>query len=211
MSLPYGISPHCEKENILNAMKPKFHIFLDRRQLLFLFISVLFIYGAAKDLRSGEGLGLFWIPFCLLNLLCLGSAAIFPCLYVMTDRGIRIFFAFGFLRSFILWQTVGRLDVVYKHSPLNKTPYFFDVIRIDGKAEGPHFWFMDNEMVRTRRARRLLERYTGIPVAGYALKSLSQMKQDRRDRKALAERRAQRQARVERRREDAKMTKRRRG
>lgn len=48
---------------------------------------------------------------------------------------------------------------------------------------------MDNEIVRTRRARRLLERYTGIPVAGYALKSFSQMKQDRRDRKALAERR----------------------
>ena len=47
--------------------------------------------------------------------------------------------------------------------------------------------------------------------SGLALKSLSQMKQDRRDRKALAERRAQRQARVERRREDAKMTKRRRG
>ncbi len=194
----------------MNIMKPKFHIFLDRRQLLSLFVVALFMYGAMKHFRSGEGLGLVWIPFCLLNLLFLAIAARLPCLYVMTDQGIRIFFAFGFLRSFIPWQTVRRLDVVYNsRGTRNQIPYFFDIIHIDGKAEGPSLFFMDNEIVRTRRARRLLERYTGIPVAGYALKSFSQMKQDRRDRKALAERRAERQARVDQRREAEKMNKRR--
>jgi hypothetical protein len=190
----------------LKAIKPKFHIFFDRRQLLSLFAVALFIYGAAKDFRSGEGLGLFWIPFCLLNLLFLAIAVRLPCLYVMTDRGIRIFFAFGFLRSFIPWETVRKLKL---HMVVGRKqiPYFFDVIRIDGKADGPHFWFMDNEMVRTHRARRLLERYTGIPVEGYALRSFRQMKKDRRDRQALAERRAARQARVERRRETEKMNK----
>lgn len=192
----------------MNAMKPRFHILFDRRQLVSLFALALFIYGATKDFQSGEGLGLFWIPFCLLNLLFLAIAARLPCLYVMTDRGIRIFFAFGFLRSFIPWNTVRKLKM-HVAGGIKRIPYFFDVIRIEGKAEGPALFFMDNEMVRTHRARRLLERYTGIPVAGYALNSFRQMKKDRCDRQALAERRAQRQVRVERRRETEKMNKRR--
>ena len=126
----------------------------------------------------------------------------------MTPRGLWTCYALGFVRSFIPWNTVRKLEM-HRAVGIKRLPYFSDVIRIDGKAEGPSLFFMDSEMVRTHRARRLLERYTGIPVAGYALKSISQMKKDRRDRLALAERRARRQARVEQRREAEKMTKRR--
>lgn len=193
-------------------MKPKFHIFLDRRQLLLLFLSVLFCVGTVSALVSADlPRDIGWcIAATLLSFAVLAGALIHPCLYVMTPRGLWTCYAFGFVRSFIPWNTVRKVEKCTVRG-IKRIPYFNDVFRIHGKAEGPHFWFMDNEMVRTRRARRLLERYTGIPVAGYALKSFSQMKQDRRDRKALAERRAQRQARVDRRREDEKMTKRHRG
>ncbi len=178
-------------------MKLKFHIFLDRRQLLLLFVTVLFGAGLAAayaDLPSDIG---WCIAGTLLGLVFLAGALIHPCLYILTERGLWICYALGLIRSFIRWDTVRKLEIQYSIGT-KRIPYFSDTFRIHGKAEGPRFFFMENEMVRTRRARRLLERYTGFPVEGYIVSDLRTRRKQRREKQETERRRQNRAERVER-------------
>lgn len=178
-------------------MKLKFHIFLDRRQLFFAAITVLFGYGAVTILTDPSEVGFWWLLCVGLAFLFLTGAAIHPCLYVMTDEGLYSFYLFGFVRRFIPWNTVRKLEVCYPKSS-KRIPYFDDTFVIHGKAQGKEFFFTENEIVRTRRARRLLERYTGFPVEGFMIDDLRTWRKKRKEKKERMRRRRERMERVER-------------
>ena len=177
-------------------MRIKYHLFLDRRQLTFFGITVLFGIATAEIFASRATEGAWWIATALLTLLTAALAIGFPCLYIMTPTGIHIIHTFGLIRRFIPWNTVRRLDVQYP-TGAKRLPYFSDTFAIDGKAQGPTYFFTENEMIRTRRARKLLERYTGMPVEGFLLQDIRDWRKKRKEKRERLRRHRERQARVE--------------
>ena len=186
-------------------MKLKYHIFFDRRQLMSFCLTLLFIFATVECFEARATEGAWWIAITLLALLMGTLSVVTPCLYIMTPQGIHIVYAFGLIRCYIPWNTVRRLDVQY---PKGKhLPYFGDTFAIDGRAQGPKLIFTDNEIIRTRRARILLERYTGMKVEGILLNEIKESRKRRKEKKEQARRSAERQARVERNREAKKAAK----
>ena len=186
-------------------MKLKYHIFFDRRQLMSFCLTLLFIFATVESFEARATEGAWWIAITLLTLLMGTLSVVTPCLYIMTPQGIHIVYAFGLIRCYIPWNTVRRLDVQY---PKGKhLPYFGDTFAIDGRAQGPKLFFTDNEIVRTLRARLLLEKYTGLKVEGFMIDDFRDWRKKRKEKKERMRRHKERQARVERNRAEKKKKK----
>ena len=173
----------------------KYHLFLDRRQLLSLFFAV-FSGWMTAELISDEG-NAWWILWGILTLLMTAMALALPCLYLMTPRGLHIIHTFGLIRRFIPWDSVVDMEVKYDRGA-RRLPYLFDTFRIYGDVQGPTFFFTEDEMVRTLRARLLLEKYTGLKVEGFLWQDLRDARKKRKEKKERERRRGQRQERVDR-------------
>ena len=185
-------------------MKLKYHVFLDRWQIVFTAMTVLFAYGVVVTLTDAEG-GWYWLPAALVGILCGAIALTTPCLYIMSDKGITIIYMLGFLRRYIPWNTVRKLEICHHRSRRSiPLPYINDTIVIHGQAQGKQFFFTDNEIIRTRRARKLLESYTGFPVEGFMIDDLRARRRNRKEKQETERKRRERQARVERNREAKK-------
>ncbi len=179
-------------------MKLKYHVFLDRWQIVFTAMTVLFAYGVVVTLTDAEG-GWYWLPAALVGILCGAIALTTPCLYIMSDKGITIIYMLGFLRRYIPWNTVRKLEICHHRSRRSiPLPYINDTIVIHGQAQGKQFFFTDNEITRTRRARKLLESYTGFPVEGFMIDDLRARRRNRKEKQETERKRRERQARVER-------------
>ena len=182
-------------------MKLKYHVFFDRWQIVFTAMTVLFAYGVVVTLTDAEG-GWYWLPAALVGILCGAIALTTPCLYIMSDKGITIIYMVGFLRRYIPWNTVRKLEICHHRSRRSiPLPYINDTIVIHGQAQGKQFFFTDNEIIRTRRARKLLESYTGFPVEGFMIDDLRARRRNRKEKQETERKRRERQARVERNRE----------
>ena len=59
-------------------------------------------------------------------------------------------------------------------------------------------FFTENEIVRTRRARRLLERYTGFPVEGFMIDDVRAWRKKRKEKRERMRRHKERMERVDR-------------
>ena len=173
----------------------KYHLFLDRRQLLSLFFAI-FSGWMTAELISDEG-NAWWILWGILTLLMTAMALALPCLYLMTPRGLHIIHTFGLIRRFIPWDSVVDMEVKYDRGA-RRLPYLFDTFRIYGDVQGPTFFFTEDEMVRTLRARLLLEKYTGLKVEGFLWQDLRDARKKRKEKKERERRRGQRQERVDR-------------
>ena len=184
-------------------MKLKYHIFFDRRQLMSFCLTLLFIFATVESFEARATEGAWWIAITLLALLMGTLSVVTPCLYIMTPQGIHIVYAFGLIRCYIPWNTVRRLDVQYPKGTKH-LPYFGDTFAIDGRAQGPKLFFTDNEIIRTRRARRLLERYTGYPVEGFMIDDLRAWGKKRKEKRERMRRHREKQAREARNREAKK-------
>ena len=185
-------------------MKLKYHVFLDRWQIVFTAMTVLFAYGVVVTLTDAEG-GWYWLPAALVGILCGAIALTTPCLYIMSDKGITIIYMLGFLRRYIPWNTVRKLEICHHRSRRSiPLPYINDTIVIHGQAQGKQFFFTDNEIIRTRRARKLLESYTGFPVEGFMIDDLRARRRNRKEKQETERKRRERQARVDRNREAKK-------
>ena len=188
-------------------MKLKYHVFLDRWQIVFTAMTVLFAYGVVVTLTDAEG-GWYWLPAALVGILCGAIALTTPCLYIMSDKGITIIYMLGFLRRYIPWNTVRKLEICHHRSRRSiPLPYINDTIVIHGQAQGKQFFFTDNEIIRTRRAPKLLESYTGFPVEGFMIDDLRARRRNRKEKQETERKRRERQARVERNREANKAAK----
>lgn len=176
-------------------MRIKYHLFLDRRQLLSLFFAI-FSGWMTAELISDEG-NAWWILWGILTLLMTAMALALPCLYLMTPKGLHIIHTFGLIRRFIPWDSVADMEVKYDRGA-RRLPYLFDTFRIYGDVQGPAFFFTEDEMVRTLRARLLLEKYTGLKVEGFLWQDLRDARKNRREKKERERRKRQRQERVDR-------------
>ena len=173
----------------------KYHLFLDRRQLLSLFFAIFSGWMTAELIRD-EG-NAWWVLWVFIALACSAMALALPCLYIMTPKGLHIIHTFGLIRRFIPWDSVVDMEVKYD-TGARRLPYLFDTFRIYGDVEGPTFFFTEDEMVRTLRARLLLEKYTGLKVEGFLWQDLRDARKNRKEKKERERRRGQRQERVDR-------------
>ena len=175
----------------------KYHLFLDRRQLLSLFFAVFSGWMTAELIRD-EG-NAWWVLWSIITLLMTAMALALPCLYLMTPKGLHIIHTFGLLRRFIPWNSVVGLQVNYDNaSSSRKLPYLFDTFVIYGDVKGPTFFFTEDEMVRTLRARILLEKYTGLKVEGFLLDDIRDARRNRKEKKERMRRHRERQERADR-------------
>ena len=175
----------------------RYHLFLDRRQLLSLFFAIFSGWMTAELIRD-EG-DAWWVLWGILTLLMTAMALALPCLYLMTPKGLHIIHTFGLIRRFIPWDSVAALEVNYDSTGYSKHfPYLFDTFCIYGDVQGPTFFFTEDEMIRTLRARLLLEKYTGLKVEGFMLDDFRSWRKRRKEKKERMRRHRQRQEREER-------------
>jgi hypothetical protein len=106
--------------------------------------------------------------FALLSLVPCFAILVFPCFYVMTDQGIRIFYFLFLSNEYYLWANVEEVTVVYS-TGYKSLPYVFDTFSIIGKSEGKKRFYKKGEIIRTRRAKRLIEKYTGKKITGFLM------------------------------------------
>jgi hypothetical protein len=139
----------------------------------------------------------WWILWGIIALLMTAMALAAPCLYLMTPKGLHIIHTFGLLRRFIPWDSVVGLEVKYD-TGAKRLPYLFDTFIIYGDVQGPTFFFTENEMPRTLRARILLEKYVGCPVEGFMIDDFRDWRKKRKEKKERMRRHKERQARAER-------------
>ena len=184
----------------------KYHVFLDRRQIFFAAFVAMLVIAAISELTAPSGVGLLWLVWIAMTLFLLTFTLILPCLYIMSDRGITIVYMLGFLRRYIPWNTVRKLEVCYPKR-CKSLPYVTDTFAIHGQAQGKQFIFTDNEIVRTRRARKLLERYTGMKVEGFMIDDLRAWGKKRKEKRERMCRHREKQAQEARNREAKKTAK----
>ena len=178
-------------------MRIKYHLFLDRRQLMSLFFAI-FSGWMTVELLSDED-NAWWILWGIITLLMTAMALALPCLYLMTPKGLHIIHTFGLLRRFIPWDSVVGLQVNYDNaSSSRKLPYLFDTFIIYGDVKGPTYFFTEDEIVRTLRARILLEKYTGLKVEGFLLDDIRDARRNRKEKKERMRRHRERQERADR-------------
>ena len=180
-------------------MKLKYHVFLDRRQLMSLFLMVFSGWLTAIEFQDRLNDGLWWLLWAILTLAMAAMALALPCLYIMTPKGLHFIHALGLIRRFIPWDTVAGLQVNYDSTGHSKHfPYLFDTFIVYGDVKGPTFFFTEDEMVRTLRARILLEKYTGLKVEGFMIDDFRDWRKKRKEKKERMRRHKERQARTER-------------
>ena len=178
-------------------MRIKYHLFLDRRQLMSLFFAIFSGWMTVELLRDEDNA--WWILWGIITLLMTAMALALPCLYLMTPKGLHIIHTFGLLRRFIPWNSVVGLQVNYDNaSSSRKLPYLFDTFIIYGDVKGPTYFFTEDEMVRTLRARLLLEKYTGLKVEGFLLDDIRDARRNRKEKRERMRRHRERQERADR-------------
>ena len=175
----------------------KYHLFLDRRQLLSLFFAIFSGWMTAELIRDDGNA--WWVLWGIITLFMVAMALALPCLYLMTPKGLHIIHTFGLLRRFIPWDSVAGLQVNYDNaSSSRKLPYLFDTFIIYGDVKGPTYFFTEDEMVRTLRARILLEKYTGLKVEGFLLDDIRDARRNRKEKRERMRRHRERQERADR-------------
>ena len=179
-------------------MRIKYHLFLDRRQLMSLFFMVFSGWLTVIEFQDRLSDGLWWIFWGIITLFMVAMALALPCLYIMTPKGLHLIHAFGLIRRFIPWDSVVGLQVNYDSAGYKRLPYLFDTFIIYGDVYGPTFFFTDDEMVRTLRARLLLEKYTGLKVEGFMIDDFRDWRKKRKEKKERMRRHKERQARTDR-------------
>ena len=177
-------------------MRIKYHIFFDRRQRMSLYFTAFSGWLTVIEFQDRLNDGLRWLFWGIITLFMVAMALALPCLYHMTPKGLHNIHTFGLLRRFIPWDSVVGLQVNYDDAGYKKLPYLFDTFIIYGDVYGPTFLFTDDEMVRTLRARLLLEKYTGLKVEGFLWQDLRDARKDRKEKRERDRRRRQRQERV---------------
>ena len=177
-------------------MKLKYHLFLDRRQIISLLMGVFTGWMTVMLIQKNDGL--WWLFWGIMALAMAAMALALPCLYIMTPKGLHLIHTFGLIRRFIPWDSVAGLQVNYDSAGYKRLPYLFDTFIIYGDVYGPTFFFTEDEMVRTLRARLLLEKYTGLKVEGFLWQDLRDARKNRKEKKERERHRGQRQERVDR-------------
>ncbi len=138
------------------------HFFINRINLLSLLIFAVLTVISLVVLKENLALG---CGFLVISLFPLGCFVLFPQFFVMDEHGIRIYYMF-FLKEDIPWKSVSFTEINYGRGR-RALPYIFDTFTIHGTNRRRSLFFMRSEISRTRRARRLIEGYTGEKIEGF--------------------------------------------
>lgn len=101
-----------------------------------------------------------------------GCIALYPHYHVIDDKGIRIYYIF-LLKEDYRWKDIKKVYIEYD-SGYRSFPYMFDTFCIIGHGESKDYFFMRSEITRSRKARKLIEHYTGKRIEGFMIDGLKE-------------------------------------
>lgn len=150
--------------------KMKKHIVLDRKFILFiitgafmLFLSYFCFSGGERDTALGVAFALFGVFFIAV------PAVLHPFCYVFDRDSVSICFLF-LPKERYLWKNVYSIDAEYD-AGAHRNPfmdYFFSrVFAVNGDVEGKERFYMKGNIIRTKRTKKLIEKYWDGTVEGY--------------------------------------------
>ncbi|MBQ8235926.1 MAG: hypothetical protein IJZ37_04485 [Clostridia bacterium] len=143
-------------------MKSKKHFFINRMWVLALLVLLILIEMTVVFFKEDV---IFGITMLLLDLVCLFGLLLLPPFYVLDQKGVRIHYLFA--TEEYLWKNAHTVEVNYDSGHGKSIPYLFDTFSIYGTSEGKKYFFMNGEIARSRRARRLIEKYSGKKIEGF--------------------------------------------
>ena len=169
-------------------MKRKYQIALNRLFCAFVLFSLLFLCLAYASLGESIGLaiGLFVVAL-------IGLAAAFitqPFCYRFDSDGVTMCYTF-FSNERYLWRNISAIEVREdsgSHKSLILDLFLSYAFHLYGNAEGRHRFYMQGEIRKTLRTKRLLEKYWDGNVTGYLNDDIKEWKEKRRSRKAKKDR-----------------------
>lgn len=172
----------------------KIHFFLDRRSVFCTLLLAFMMTGAYGAYRAGQiGMGILCT---VLSLLPLTFILLWPCFYVMTPKGLWIFYFFFLSHEYYLWEKVEEVTVVYD-TGRKSWLYVFDTFAIVGESEDKDRFYKKGEIVRTLRARLLIEKYTGKKITGFYIDDFKAWLKERRRKAERMKAHRERQQRVQ--------------
>ncbi len=158
----------------------KTHFFLDRRSFLGL-LCLAFSAGIAWATYAEGKIG-WGIFFTVLSLFPLAFMLLCPCFYVLTEKGIKIYYFLFLSNEYCAWENVDAVTPCYHTARTTALSFLFYTFFIDGKFEGKKRFYKEGKIIRTRRARRLIEKYTGKKIEGFLVDDIkSDFKKHRRE------------------------------
>ena len=132
----------------------------DRKFSLFIIMGILFIFGGIACFGDGEvGLGIGILVFGAAFILI--PSFLVPCLYIFDRDGITICYVLVPNERY-LWKNVRCVTMGDDSTPSSNPllDFLFDsVFKINGKTEGKKSFYMEGNVRRTRRTKKLFQKY----------------------------------------------------
>lgn len=137
----------------------------NRNLSLFVFFGLLLTalsYGAfrEKEIGIGVGFGIF------AALLIVAPVVLMPWCYRFDPEGVSICYLFLSQERY-LWKNVRCVCVVQAISDNGRQFLFLRDLQIQGNVEGKSRFYMDGRISKTRRTKRLIEKYWDGTIEGY--------------------------------------------
>ena len=147
----------CSKKTHKTASNRNFNLFLICGIILALLDSVAFTEG-----EIGLGVGIGCVALFLIGV----PAIIMPWCYHFDSDGVSAKYIF-FSEERYLWKNIHSIRVAEAISDGGRSVLFFYDFKIDGYVEGKHRRYMDGRISKTRRTKRLIEKYWDGTIEGY--------------------------------------------
>lgn len=153
-------------------MNGKGQIALNRLFNLFVIVGLLFLFGSyslikEKEIGFGIGIGLLGLFFLIVPIITM------PYYYYFDNDGISAHYLL-FPQERYRWNNIYAITVTNDsshHRSLLFDLIFSGVFEISGKVEGKRRFYMQSHIRKSRRTKRLIEKYWDGKVTGYFLEN----------------------------------------
>ena len=147
----------CSEKTHKTALNRNFILLLVCGLVLAILDSVAFAEG---EIGLGIGIG------CLVLLLIAAPVIGMPWCYRFDPEGVSAKYIF-FPQERYLWKNIHLIHVTEAISDGGKSTLFFYDFKIEGNVEGKQRRYMDGRICKTRRTKRLIEKYWDGTIEGY--------------------------------------------
>ncbi|MBE6673498.1 MAG: hypothetical protein E7596_00155 [Ruminococcaceae bacterium] len=140
---------------------------------LFVIMGAVFVYGACVMLQDdpelGRSVGGGIVMLVIAAHFILVPTILMPVIYLFDEKGVTICFLF-FPNERYLWENIAAIEATDDRSD-SRHPildfFFSRVFEISGAVEGKERFYMQGHIRRSRRTKRLLEKYWDGKITGY--------------------------------------------
>ena len=137
-------------------------------KLFFLFVILGVISLAVGFVVTGEEISAFGIGCIIVGLVFLtGGSIMAPCCYCFDSDGVTCYYVF-LPKERYLWKNIRNICVKrdgYSESEILEMIFSY-VFEIKGKAEGKQHFYMQGQISRSFRTKRLIEKYWHKGISG---------------------------------------------